>query len=148
IVDDAPENGEIFPDIFDVRRFSARHLPTRWAPWAVDRLIGHMSTDKLRRPCPVSTYLYIEYPVPQAMCNKSRFKFMRTTSLADSKSARFLPQLREQSQEWRFVNDEVRQGRKLVRVLFSVTSFSPKGRGDANERVLKSVYRAAGWDLL
>src|SRR3546814_6443083 len=73
---------------------------------------------------------------------------MRTTSLADSKSARFLPQLREQSQEWRFVNDEVRQGRKLVRVFFSVTSFSPKGRGDANERVLKSVYRAAGWDLL
>src|SRR3546814_6087679 len=52
---------------------------------------------------------------------KASFKFMRTTSLADSKSARFLPQLREQSQEWRFVNDEVRQGRKLVRVFFSVT---------------------------
>src|SRR3546814_17427967 len=37
---------------------------------------------------------------------------------------------------------------KLVRVFFSVTAFSPKGKGDANERVLKSVYRAAGWDLL
>ncbi|NWP47834.1 type-IV secretion system protein TraC, partial [Escherichia coli] len=24
----------------------------------------------------------------------------------------------------------------------------PKGQGDSNERVLKSVYRAAGWDLL
>src|SRR3546814_4994758 len=86
----------------------------------------------------------IEFPDPQALSNKASFKFMRTTSLADSKSARFLPQLREQSQEWRFVNDEVRQGRKLVRVFFSVTSFSPKGRGDANARVLKSVYRAAG----
>src|SRR3546814_12973363 len=97
-----------------------------------------MFTDKLRMPCPVATNLCVEFPDPLASSNKASFKFMRTTSLADSKSARFLPQLREQSQEWRYVNDELRQGRKLVRVFFSVTSFSPKGRGDANERVLKS----------
>ena len=147
-IDDAPEIGEILPDVFDVRSFSVRNLPTRWAPWDVARLIGDMFTDKLRMPCPVATKLCVEFPDPLAATNKASFKFMRTTSLADSKSARFLPQLREQSQEWRYVNDELRQGRKLVRVFFSVTSFSPKGKGDANERVLKSVYRAAGWDLL
>ncbi|KKW90413.1 type IV secretion system protein TraC [Sphingobium chungbukense] len=147
-IDDAPEIGEILPDVFDVRSFSVRNLPTRWAPWDVARLIGDMFTDKLRMPCPVATNLCVEFPDPLAATNKASFKFMRTTSLADSKSARFLPQLREQSQEWRYVNDELRQGRKLVRVFFSVTSFSPKGKGDANERVLKSVYRAAGWDLL
>lgn len=147
-VGEAPEIGEILPDIFDVRSFSVRNLPTRWAPWDVSRLIGDMFTDKLRMPCPVATNLCVEFPDLQAATNKASFKFMRTTSLADSKSARFLPQLREQSQEWRYVNDELRQGRKLVRVFFSVTSFSPKGKGDANERVLKSVYRAAGWDLL
>jgi len=147
-VDEAPEIGEILPDVFDVRSFSVRNLPSRWAPWDVARLIGDIFTDKLRMPCPVATNLCVEFPDPLASSNKASFKFMRTTSLADSKSARFLPQLREQSQEWRYVNDELRQGRKLVRVFFSVTSFSPKGRGDANERVLKSVYRAAGWDLL
>ncbi|WP_067104990.1 type IV secretion system protein TraC [Sphingopyxis granuli] len=147
-VDEAPEIGEILPDVFDVRSFSVRNLPTRWAPWDVARLIGDMFTDKLRMPCPVATNLCVEFPDLQASTNKASFKFMRTTSLADSKSARFLPQLREQSQEWRYVNDELRQGRKLVRVFFSVTAFSPKGKGDANERVLKSVYRAAGWDLL
>ena len=147
-IDEAPEIGEILPDVFDVRSFSVRNLPTRWAPWDVSRLIGDMFTDKLRMPCPVATNLCVEFPDPMASTSKASFKFMRTTSLADSKSARFLPQLRDQSQEWRYVNDELRQGRKLVRVFFSVTSFSPKGRGDANERVLKSVYRAAGWDLL
>src|SRR3546814_20927750 len=95
-------------------------------------------------PCPVATNLCVEFPDLQASINKASFKFMRTTSLADSKSARFLPPLREQSQEWRYVNDELRQGRKLVRVFFSVTAFSPQGKGDANERVLKSVYREAG----
>src|SRR3546814_8095226 len=84
IVDDAPEIGEIFPDIFDVRSFSVRNLPTRWAPWDVACLIGDMFTDKLRMPCPVSTNLCIEFPDPQALSNKDSFKFMRTTSLADS----------------------------------------------------------------
>ncbi|CAH0353997.1 Protein TraC [Sphingobium sp. CECT 9361] len=147
-IDEAPEIGEILPDVFDVRSFSVRNLPARWAPWDVARLIGDMFTDKLRMPCPIATNLCVEFPDPMAASNKASFKFMRTTSLADSKSSRFLPQLKDQSQEWRYVNDEIRQGRKLVRVFFSVTSFSPKGRGDANERVLKSVYRAAGWDLL
>jgi len=147
-VQGAPEIGEIYPDVFDVRSFSVRNLPNRWAPWDVVRLIGDMFTDKLRMPCPISTNLCLEYPDTQSSTNRASFKFMRTTSLADSKSARFLPQLRDQSQEWRYVNEEIRQGRKLVRCFYSVTSFSPKGRGDANERVLKSVYRAAGWDLL
>src|SRR3546814_697595 len=32
-VDEAPEIGEILPDVFDVRSFSVRNLTTRWAPW-------------------------------------------------------------------------------------------------------------------
>ena len=144
----APEIGEIYPDVFDVRSFSVRNLPQRWAPWDCARLIGDMFTDKLRMPCPVATNLCLEFPDPQAASSKAGYKFMRTTSLADSKSARFLPQLRDQSQEWKHVNDEIRQGRKLIRLFYSVSAFSPKGKGDANERILKSVYRAAGWDLL
>ncbi|GAY24767.1 MULTISPECIES: type IV secretion system protein TraC [Sphingobium] len=147
-IDGTPEIGEIYPDTFDVRSFSVRNLPQRWAPWDVARLIGDMFTDKLRMPCPVATNLCIDFPDVEAASSKAGFKFMRTTSLADSKSARFLPQLKEQSQEWRYVNDEMKQGRKLVRLFYSVTAFSPKGKGDTHERVLKSVYRAAGWDLL
>ena len=148
MIDEAPEIGEIYPDTFDVRSFSVRNLPQRWAPWDMAKLIGDMFADKLRMPCPVSTNLCLDFPDAEAEGLRAGRKFMRTTSLADSKSARLLPQLKDQSAEWKFVKDELRQGRKLVQAFFSVTSFSPKGRGDANERVLKSVYRAAGWDLL
>src|SRR3546814_15350347 len=96
----------ILPDVFDVRSFSVRNLPTRWAPWDVARLIGDMFTDKLRMPCPVATNLCVEFPDLQAPTNKASFKFMRTTSLADSKSARFLPQLR---------TEERRVGKECVR---------------------------------
>ena len=147
-VDDAPEIGEIYPDTFDVRSFSVRNLPQRWAPWDMAKLIGDMFADKLRMPCPVSTNLCLDFPDAEAEGQRAGRKFMRTTSLADSKSARMLPQLKDQSAEWKFVKDELRQGRKLVQAFYSVTSFSPKGKGDSNERTLKSVYRAAGWDLL
>ncbi|PKP94605.1 MAG: type IV secretion system protein TraC [Alphaproteobacteria bacterium HGW-Alphaproteobacteria-16] len=146
-VDGAPEIGEIYPDTFDIRSFSVRNLPTRWAPWDVARLIGDMFTDKLRMPCPVATNLCLEFPDPEALSSRASYKFMRTTSLADSQSARFLPQLRDQSREWQYVQEELRQGRKLVRVFYGVTAVSPEGKGDSDERVLKSVYRAAGWDL-
>ena len=37
---------------------------------------------------------------------------------------------------------------KLVQVYYTVGIMSPKGKGDANERTIKSIYKAAGWDLL
>jgi conjugal transfer ATP-binding protein TraC len=147
-VNDAPEIGEIYPDTFDVRSFSVRNLPQRWAPWDMAKLIGDMFADKLRMPCPVATNLCLDFPDAEASGMKAGRKFMRTTSLADSKSARLLPQLKEQSAEWKFVKDQLKQGHKLVQAFYSVTAFSPKGKGDANERNIKSVYRAAGWDLL
>ncbi len=147
-VDNAPEIGEIYPDVFDVRSFSVRNLPPRWAPWDSAKLIGDIFADKLRFPCPVSTNLLIDFPDAEAEAQRAGRKFLRTTSLADSKSARLLPQLKDQSAEWQHVRDELRQGRRLLQVFYSVTAFSPMGKGDANERVLKSIYRSAGWDLL
>jgi conjugal transfer ATP-binding protein TraC len=147
-LDDAPEIGEIYPDTFDVRSFSVRNLPQRWAPWDMAKLIGDMFADKLRMPCPVSTNLCLDFPDAEGEGLRASRKFMRTTSLADSRSARLLPQLKDQSREWEFVKEQLRQGRKLIQAVYSVTTFSPKGKGDANERILKSVYRAAGWDLL
>src|SRR3546814_4814881 len=72
---------------------------------------------------------------------------MRTTSLANSQSAKFTPQVRDQSREWEYVQYQLRQGQKLVRVFYGVMSVSPYGEGDRNERNLKAVYKAAGWEL-
>src|SRR3546814_4271265 len=95
-VDEAPEIGEILPDVFDVRSFSVRNLPTRWAPWDVARLIGDMFTDKLRMPCPVATNLCVEFPDLQASTNKASFKFMRTTSRSEEHTSE-LPSLMRSS---------------------------------------------------
>ena len=139
---------DIRPDTFDTRFFSVRNFPTRWAPWDVQKIVGDMFSDKLRPGCPTLTSLCLCYQDEQAASSKAGYKFMRTSSLADSKSARLLPQLKDQSKEWEHVSQELRLGRKLVQAYYTVGIISPKGKGDANERTIKSMYKAAGWDLL
>ncbi|MET0521793.1 MAG: TraC family protein, partial [Jiangellaceae bacterium] len=139
---------EIKPDTFDFRFFSVRNFPQRWAPWDVQKLIGDMFSDKLRPGCPTLTSLCLKYQDEDVAAGRAGYKYMRTTSLADSRSARLLPQLKDQSREWEHVQNELRLGRKLVQAYFTVGAISPKGRGDANERTIKSIYKAAGWDLL
>jgi conjugal transfer ATP-binding protein TraC len=147
-LDGNPEIGEVFPDHFDIRHFSVRNYPTRWAPWECARLIGDLFTDKLRLPCPTASYLCLIYPDEEAAQARAGMKVLRTTSLSDSRSARYLPAIHEQAAEWKHVQDQLKEGRKLVRVFYGITTYSPEGEGDRNERVLKSIYRAAGFDLV
>jgi conjugal transfer ATP-binding protein TraC len=123
-------------------------MPQRWAPWECSRLIGDLFTDKLRFPCPTATMLCLSYPPQEAASARAGYKFMRTTSLAGTKSARFLPKIAEQSAEWQHVQAELQEGRRLVKVFYGVTAYSPLGDGDRNERAIKSIYKAAGWDLI
>ena len=145
--DGIAEIGEVYPDVFDVRHFGVRNFPQRWAPWESARLIGDMFSDKLRLPCPTATVLCLVYPDDEASASKAGYKTMRTASLADSKGARFMPNIRQQSDEWKHVQAQLSEGRKLVRLFYGITTYSPEGQGDRNERTLKSIYRSAGWDL-
>ncbi len=142
------EIGEIYPDHFDLRHFGVRNFPERWAIWDQGRLIGDLFKDALRFPCPIATVLCLEYPDEVAMSNYMGRKFLRSTSLADSKASRFAPQLKDQAREWSMVRDELQEGRKLIRGFYGVTMMAPQGKGDACERALKSIYRSAGWDLI
>lgn len=145
--DGVPEIGTVYPDAFDLRHFAVRNMPQRWAPWECARLIGDLFTDKLRFPCPAATMLCLVNPDQEAASAKAGFKFMRTTSLAGTRSARFLPRIGEQAAEWQHVQTELQEGRRLVRVFYGLTTFSPLGAGDRHERAVKSIYKAAGWDL-
>ena len=147
-IDGAPVIAEVVPDNFDWRFFCVRNLPPVWAPWDVQKLIGDVGNDKLRFGCNVMTVVGLVFEDEEAVSSRAGMKALRTTSLADSKSARFRPELGLQKEEWQRVQQELRQGRKLCKVYYGVGALSPLGRGDANERMVKSVYKGAGWDLI
>ena len=148
VVDGAPDFAEYSPHEFDVRTMSVRYFPERWAPWDTQKVIGDVFNPKLCLPCPVLQSISGVIPASDVSETKAGWKFTRTTSLADGKAAKLVPQLKSQSVEWQHVQQQVRLGQKLVQIYYSVTMLAPKGRGDVNERTLKAIYKAAGWDLI
>jgi conjugal transfer ATP-binding protein TraC len=148
VVDGAPELAEYSPHEFDVRTMSVRYFPERWAPWDTQKVIGDIFNPKLCLPCPVLQSTSGIIPAADVSEAKAGWKFTRTTSLADGKAARLVPSLKTQSAEWQHVQSQVRLGQKLVRIYYSVTMVSPRARGDVNQRTLKAIYKAAGWDLI
>ncbi|WP_062343223.1 type IV secretion system protein TraC [Novosphingobium sp. CCH12-A3] len=147
-VGDVPEFAEYSPDTFDVRTMAVRHFPERWAPWDTQKIIGDVFNPKLCLPCPVLQTICGVIPATETSETRAGFKFARTTQLADGKAARLVPTLKRQSREWEHVQEEVRHGQKLTRVYYAVTMISPAGRGEVNQRTLKAIYKAAGWDLI
>ncbi|MFN3458538.1 MAG: type IV secretion system protein TraC [Novosphingobium sp.] len=148
MVRDVPEFAEYSPDTFDVRTMAVRHFPERWAPWDTQKIIGDVFNPKLCLPCPVLQTICGVVPSIEASETRAGFKFARTTQLADGKAARLVPTLKRQSHEWEHVQAQVRHGQKLMRVYYAVTMISPQGRGEVNQRILKAIYKAAGWDLI
>jgi conjugal transfer ATP-binding protein TraC len=148
LVGDVPEFAEYSPDTFDVRTMAVRHFPERWAPWDTQKIIGDVFNPKLCLPCPVLQTICGVVPATETSETRAGFKFARTTQLADGKAARLVPTLKRQSREWEHVQEEVRHGQKLTRVYYAVTMISPAGRGEINQRTLKAIYKAAGWDLI
>lgn len=145
--DGTPVVSEIYPTEFDMRFFSVRNFPKSFAPWDVQRLIGDMFNDKLRYGSNVVVSLSLRYVDEEAARGKASMKWLRTKSLADSQSARLLPNIQKQAAEWEEVTQQLAEGKKVVQAYYCVGSIAELKKGDAAERRLKSVYKAAGWDL-
>lgn len=124
----AGNRGDVVPDRFDIRCYAICNLPPRWAPWET-RQARSATPISTSSGCPVRWRRCspITYPDEQAATSRAAFKFMRTTSLANSQSANS-HRTRDQSREWEYVQDQLRQGQKPVRVFYSVMSVSPMAR--------------------
>lgn len=148
VVDGVPELANFRPTHFDVRSMAVRQFPQSWAPWDAQKIIGDILNPKLQLPCPTLTTVTGIVGDSEAALAKAGYKFTRTTSLADTKSAKLLPNLKHQAREWEDVSAKLKEGQKLIQTFYSVTILSPRGDGDRNQRMLKSLYKAAGWDMI
>jgi conjugal transfer ATP-binding protein TraC len=145
-IDGVPQMEDFSPDTFDLRTFSVRN-PDAWAPYDTQRIVGDLFNTKLCLPCPVLQTISGVMPGIEDSETKAGFKFARTTSLADGTGAKLVPKIKTAAAEWERVQQQVRLGQKLISIYYAVTMISPIGRGDANARTLKAMYKAASWDL-
>ncbi|WP_051882318.1 type IV secretion system protein TraC [Parvularcula oceani] len=132
---------------FDVRAFSARKFPERFHQAGMASAIGHPLTKQLRLPCPVLSCLAISFGSKDGAADLVGAKFGRAEQQAGTNMVRFLPELSEKAEDWKWVREHVRGGARLVRAGYFLVVFAREGEAEPAERALRSLYKNMGWDL-
>lgn len=132
---------------FDMRAFSARAFPDRFHQAEMAAAIGHPVSKQLRLPCPVLACLAISFGSKDGAADLAGAKFARAEQQASTNMVRFLPELKEKAEDWKWVRERVRAGARLVRAGYFLALFAPEGAGETAERVIRSIYKSMGWEL-
>ena len=137
----------VFGGTHDVRCLSVQSWPEVWAQWQGGGLIGSPYSDFQRIPCPFLVSLSFTLGTDTSDSTRANLKAARSTQQADTDLARFLPMIREQAMEWRYISQKVREGHKLARCFHQIITFAPLRTGDEAEQAARSLYKANGWRL-
>jgi conjugal transfer ATP-binding protein TraC len=130
-----------------VRSFGVKNFPEVWAQWNNRDLIGDFYSDYLRMPCPFLSVFCFVYGSEEATRSKASMKTMRAMQKSSSGIGRFIPSVYEEERDWKFVNEKLKKGQKLVKAFYQVTLFAKEEEIESAERYLRSLYRSKGWDL-
>ena len=132
---------------FEARCFSARRLPERFHQGEMAGAIGHLVNDQLRLPCPTLASLCLQFGSKEGASDLAGAKFARAEQQAGTNFARFMPELTQKSEDWKWVRERVREGARLVRGGYFVTAITRETEAESAERAIRSIYRGMGWEL-
>jgi len=137
----------VFGGTHDVRCLSVQNWPEIWAQWQSANLIGSPYSDFQRIPSPFLTSFSFTVGTDTSDSTRANLKSTRSTQQADTDLARFMPMIKEQAQEWKYIAQKVREGHKLARCFYQVITYAPLRTGDEAEQAVRSLYKANGWRL-
>jgi len=137
----------VFNGTHDVRCLSVQNWPEVWAQWQSANLIGSPYSDFQRIPSPFLASLSFTVGTDSSDSTRANLKAARATQQADTDLARFMPMIKEQAQEWRYIAQKVREGHKLARCFYQVITYAPLRQGDETEQAVRSLYKANGWRM-
>ena len=132
---------------FDMRAFSARKFPDSFHQAQMAAAIGHPLSKQLRLPCPVVSCLAISFGSKEGSADLVGAKFGRAEQQASTNMVRFLPELKDKAEDWKWVRERVRDGARLVRAGYFLIIVAPDGEAEAAERAIRSLYKNMGWEL-
>ena len=132
-----------------VKSFNARTYPEQFALWQGADLIGEYYNDLAQIPCPFASTFTIRIPRNlQAKHAKIQTKGARAIQQSETALAKYIPELREKAEDFKFVGRHLREGQKLVEVYFQVTLFSPPELLSEATQTLTSIYKKNSFNLL
>lgn len=127
--------------------WSARNYPQEWPGWMMGELIGALSNNTLRLPCPVLYSQTIVVGDPVAAAGSAKLRSARATQMTDTPMGKFVPAWRERKKDWDFVIRSLEEGHKLLQGHFQIVLFAPLGQEEYCEQRMRAVFESRGWQL-
>lgn len=127
--------------------WSVRNFPQEWPGWQMGELIGALTNNTLRLPCPVLYTQTIVVGDPVAAAGAAKLRSARATQMTDTPMGKFVPAWRERKKDWDFVIRSLEEGHKLLQGHFQIVLFAPLGQEEYCEQRMRAVFESRGWQL-
>lgn len=134
------------PEI-EARTLSVTTYPRDYRLWHCGALIGDDFYSSLRYPCPFLLTLGVYILDAQATKARATVESARATQNAESKMAKFTPDLHEKKEDWDAVMRRLDEGHGMVKLYHQLIIFSPRDRIVQNEVTVRQIWRARGFTL-
>ena len=135
-------------DEWEYRFYDIKKYPRQWYLGGMSKLIGDNIRDLLQIPCQfaISYSVYIE----NSKIRKTALmtKGARVEAQAASVLGKWIPALRKEAEEYRFVIDQFEQNERLVKTDYKVMLLDKPANINKSEQLLINLYRSNSWDLI
>lgn len=130
-----------------MRLYTARLFPPVWHQGGMGILIGDPFDEFLR----LQSCFFLVYGVH--VCNEKTLKTQMLAKCgnvekqAASPIAKYVPSLKKEEEEWRYVREKFEEGQRLVRTRFQVGLLSSPEKIEREQQTLFNLYRSQRWEL-
>jgi conjugal transfer ATP-binding protein TraC len=151
-IQDAQANGlhlwkEGDGDGLDIRFFSIKSFPERFALWQMGSLIGDLMQPALQYNAPFLLTMGVHLLDPNATRTNVTANHVRATQNAGSKMATVMPDVGKKARDWTAAADVIDAGGSIVSLYHQLAVFSKPSRSVHSTETAKAIWRARGFEL-
>lgn len=128
-------------DRIAMRAFTVLQYPRKKELWQMANVIGHMYDEALQYPCPFVIASAAYTLDQQAVEDRTQFQHIKAENNADSKMARFQPELTAKARDWATVRHQIENGGALCRMYHSALIYSPRKHINAYTEQIQTIWK-------
>jgi len=151
-IQDAQANGlhlwkEGSDQSLDVRFFSIKSFPEKFALWNMGSLIGDLMQPALQFNTPFLLTMGVHVLDPNSTRTAVQANHVRATQNAGSKMAVIMPDVAKKARDWSAAAEVIDAGGALVSMYHQLALFSAPSRTTQAQETAKAIWRARGFEL-
>ena len=130
-----------------IRSYTLTSSPREWHQGKMSFVLGEETGDFLQIPCPFIVHYGIHVVQEKTLKARILGKCSQVEKQANSPLVKYLPSLKKQEAEWRFVREQFEEGARLVKTRYQVILMDNRDNIDIAENILRNLYRAYRFEL-